>query len=174
MLDLDQQTSRNRRRSSWSRTSTSTTTPARAGQGRERRVVLAAARRAAGPDRRIRLGQDHHGDGADAPDPPPGRIAGGAVLLDGQDILTMSAARAARDAAARHRADPAGRDELAQPGDAARGPDDRRHRRPHGRGMTRAELDARVAELLTSVGPRRPRSRAATRTSCRGGMKQRA
>ena len=59
---------------------------------------------------------------------PPGRINGGQIWVDGIEMVGAHRARAAPYALERRRADPPGRDELAEPRDEDQGPDRRRHR----------------------------------------------
>ena len=82
---------------------------------------------------------------------PPGRIEGGKVIVGGTDLMALDEERHAQGASQQDRLYPAGRDELAQPGDADRRADGRRHQvAPQGR-EPKSSIEDRFAKALQSV-----------------------
>ena len=104
---------------------------------------------------------------------PPGRIAGGEMLFEGQDLLDAARAADARDPRRRDRDDLPGADDLAQPGVHGRRPDRRGDPLPRADRPQRGARGARSSCSSRSASPR-PRSastsiRTSSRAACASG-----
>ena len=103
---------------------------------------------------------------------PAARILGGQILLDGEDLLAKSEAEMRKIRGRRIGDDPAGPDELAQPGVLDRHAGARAGRAHHG--LRGRALAARAAELLAAVRIPSPAERLrAFPHQLSGGMRQR-
>ncbi len=126
--------------------------------------------------RRVGLRQERHRavDAAPAAADRLGRIVGGEVLFEGEDLLTLDEAAMRADARQPHRDDLPGADDLAQPGAHHRPPD--RRSRAHPRQARRQERCARARGRDAATWCAFPMPSAASTTiphQFSGGMRQR-